>query len=89
MHLQGMLLMPDGIIDEQIKIYSISGDKITVDDVLVLMDLFALPYKAVVLRLAENHNITKAKAKELLSCDSTYVSERIMLTGKASVWQRE
>uniref|UniRef100_I5AWX1 IrrE N-terminal-like domain-containing protein n=1 Tax=Eubacterium cellulosolvens (strain ATCC 43171 / JCM 9499 / 6) TaxID=633697 RepID=I5AWX1_EUBC6 len=85
----GMLLMPDGIIDEQIKIYSISGDKITVDDVLVLMDLFALPYKAVVLRLAENHNITKAKAKELLSCDSTYVSERIMLTGKASVWQRD
>ena len=84
----GLLLMPDGILDEQIKIYGITGDKISVDNVLVLVELFALPYKAVVLRLVENHNISSAKAKELLSCDSTYVSERIMLTGKALAWQR-
>lgn len=83
----GLLLMPDGILDEQIKIYGINGEKISVDDVIVLMELFALPYKAVVLRLVENHNISVSKANELLSCDSEYVSERIKLTGKASGWQ--
>ncbi len=84
----GLLLMPGNILDEQIKLYGITGDKISVDDVLVLMELFALPYKAVVLRLVENHNISNAKANELLSCNSSFISERIMLTGKALGWQR-
>ena len=84
----GLLLMPESILDEQIKIYGIAGDKIAVDDVLVLMELFALPYKAVVLRLVENHNISSSKAKELLEYDSDYVSERIRLTGKALTWQQ-
>ena len=80
--------MPDGILDEQIKLYGIAADKISVDDVLILMELFALPYKAVVLRLVENHDISNSKAKELLECDSDYVSERIKLTGKALKWQQ-
>ncbi|MBR1855752.1 MAG: hypothetical protein IJ803_01615, partial [Oribacterium sp.] len=45
--------------------------------------------KAVVLRLAENHNITPAKTKELLMVDAAFVSERIMLTGKALGWQQD
>lgn len=84
----GLLLMPDSILDEQIKIYGINDDKLSVDDVLVLMELFALPYKAIVLRLLENHNITYDKAKELLAVDSSVVSERILLTGKAQGWQQ-
>ena len=84
----GLLLMPDGILDEQIKLYGIVADKMAVDDVLVLMELFALPYKAVVLRLVENNNISSSKAKELLECDSNYASERIQLTGKALTWQQ-
>ena len=82
----GLLLMPDSILDEQFKIFGINSDKLSVDDVLVLMELFALPYKAIVLRLVENHNITYNKAKELLAVDSSVVSERIMLTGKAQNW---
>ena len=74
---------------QQLKLYGIVGEKISVDDVLTLMDLFALPYKAVVLRLAENHNITPAKTKELLMVDAAFVSERIMLTGKALGWQQD
>lgn len=84
----GVLLMQDSMLDEQLKLYGITGEKISVDDVLTLMELFALPYKAVVLRLAENHNITTAKAKELLTIDASFVSERIMLTGKALGWQQ-
>ena len=84
----GLLLMPDSILDEQIKLYGITREKISVDDVLMLMELFALPYKAAVLRLAENHNITAAKAQELLKIDVSVVSERMKLTGKALGWQQ-
>ena len=38
----GLLLMPDNMLDEQLKLYGIVGEKISVDDVLTLMDLFAL-----------------------------------------------
>lgn len=84
----GLLLMPDSMVDEQIKLYGIKGEKISVDDVLTLMELFALPYKAVVLRLVENNNIAVVKAKELLKIDASFVSERISLTGKALGWQQ-
>lgn len=84
----GLLLMPGSMLDEQFKLYGINGEKMSVDDVLTLMELFALPYKAVVLRLAENYNITPIKARELLKADASFVSERILLTGKALGWQR-
>lgn len=84
----GLLLMPDNMLDEQLKIYGINGEKISADDVLTLMDLFALPYKAVVLRLAENNNVTPDKAIELLAVDTAFVSDRIMLTGRALGWQQ-
>ena len=84
----GLLLMPDNVIDEQAKLYGITGDKISVDDVLILMELFALPYKAVVLRLAENNNITSATAENLLKTKADFVSERILLTGRALAWQQ-
>ncbi len=84
----GLLLMPDCMLDEQLKLYGIDCKRISVDDVLTLMDLFALPYKAVVLRLVENHNITVSKAKELLTVDTAFVFNRIKLTGKALGWQQ-
>ena len=84
----GLLLMPDNMLDEQIKMYGITGEMISVDDILTLMELFALPFKAVVLRLAENHNITAAKAQNLLKTDASFVSERMKLTGKALGWQQ-
>lgn len=84
----GLLLMPDGLLDEQLRLYNINCEKISVDDVLILMELFALPYKAVVLRLAENRNITPVKVRELLKVDTSSISERIMLTGKALGYQQ-
>lgn len=83
----GLLLMPDGLMQEQILLYGISGEHITVDDILTLMELFALPYEAVVLRLFEGHIITAAGASKLLKHDAAYISQRIELTGKAKQWQ--
>lgn len=83
----GLLLMPDGLMREQVSLYGINGDTINADDVLTLMEVFAIPYKAVVLRLFEGQVLTEAKANRLLQYDASYVSQRIELTGKAKQWQ--
>lgn len=84
----GLLLMPDASLLEQFKMFGINKEKMDVDDVLILMDLFALPYKAVVLRLVESGTIVEEKAQRLLQVDSDNISLRIELTGKAEQWQQ-
>ncbi len=84
----GLLLMPDSSLVEQFKNFGISKENMKVDDVLVLMDLFALPYKAVVFRLVESGTITEDKAQKLLEVDTDNISVRIELTGKAEQWQQ-
>lgn len=83
----GLLLMPDRLVREQIALYGIKRDSVKVDDILTLMEVFALPYKAVVLRLFEEHIITEYKARELIKYDVEYIIQRIELTGKAKQWQ--
>lgn len=84
----GLILMPDTSLAEQFKLFGLSKEKIDVDDVLVLMDIFALPYKAVVMRLVESGIIVQEKAQQLLKADSNRVMLRIELTGKARRWQQ-
>ena len=52
------------------------------------MDLFALPYKAVVLRLVESGVITEEEGQKSLSRKSESIAIRIELTGKAEQWQQ-
>ena len=81
----GLLLMPDQLLHEQILLYGLDKDLVTVDSVLMLMDMFAMPYKAVVLRLFESGNISHQQAEKLLEVGSADVMERVSLTGR---WQR-
>lgn len=83
----GLLLMPDQLLHEQILLYGLDKDLVTVDSVLMLMDMFAMPYKAVVLRLFESGNISHQQAEKLLEVSSADVMERVSLTGKAKRWQ--
>ena len=71
------------------RIVTRSKENMNVDDVLILMELFALPYKAVVLRLAESEAITERKAQQLLQVDAGNITVRIELTGKAEQWQQD
>lgn len=84
----GLLLMPDSSIFEQVRLYGIPRDNIDIDHVLLLMEIYALPYKAVVLRLVESGLIKEDVARSLLQIDADYVSKRLSLTGIASQWQR-
>ena len=84
----GLLLAPADALEKQIKIYQIDKSSITIDDVLTLMALFAIPYKALVLRLFEESMITDAETEKLLNVSSNTINEQIKTTGKAKRWER-
>ncbi|MDO4208001.1 MAG: ImmA/IrrE family metallo-endopeptidase [Lachnospiraceae bacterium] len=82
----GILLAPGNDLDDQMRLYGIDKGQITVADVLTLMDIFAIPYKAMVLRLMEEQVISREKAREFLEISSDDIRKRILLTGKAKRW---
>mgnify|MGYP000119762824 FL=1 len=60
----GLLLMPDQLLHEQILLYGLDKDLVTVDSVLMLMDMFAMPYKQLycVCLKAETYLISRLKS---------------------------
>lgn len=83
----GLLLMPDQLLKNQLFLFGIEKEKIDVDSILQLMDMFAMPYKAVVLRLYESKCITRHQADILLNVKTADIEKRSELTGKARRWQ--
>ena len=82
----GLLLVPEADLFQQMHLYGINKDHIGVYDVLVLMDIFAVPYKAMVLRLMEEQIISKETAYDLIDISSEDIRKQIMITGKAKRW---
>lgn len=83
----GLMLMPTKTLRDQIEMLGINETHISLDDILALMDAFAVPYKACVLRLYECGAISSHKAKELYSIEWKEIQARISLTGRAKRWQ--
>lgn len=83
----GLLLMPEPLLREQISLFGLGDGAADEDSVLTLMALFAMPFKAVVLRLYECGVVSRQQAERLLDVASAEVSQRILLTGKAKRWQ--
>lgn len=83
----GLVLMPEQLLQNQISLFGIDKTNMTVDSVLTLMDMFAMPYKAVVMRLYECKYISNQQANRLLDVKTGEVNKRIALTGKAKRWQ--
>lgn len=83
----GMVLMPDQLLYEQIQLYGLDHRQMNRDSILLLMELFAMPFKAVVLRLYECGYITRSNAEELMNTDMSDILNRISVTGKAKHWQ--
>ena len=82
-----ILLVPKERLDEQTDVYNLSYKDISVQTVLKIMDIFAIPYKAAVLRLLEEEKIEVKTAKKLLQVTEEEISKQIELTGKAARWQ--
>lgn len=84
----GLFLAPSNALKEQMDIYSISMDSPSTKDMLRLMDIFAIPYKAVIIRLYEENLISEKRADELLCINSQIIEREIGLTGIAERWQK-
>lgn len=82
----GLLLAPGESIEQQIRIFQIDKNNISVDDILILMNIFAIPYKAMVLRLLEEKDIDEEKAGNLLTISAEEINDRMAITGKAKRW---
>ncbi|MCD8155349.1 MAG: ImmA/IrrE family metallo-endopeptidase [Clostridiales bacterium] len=82
-----ILLVPKEQLDEQTDVYNLSYKNISVQTVLKIMDIFAVPYKAAVLRLLEEDKIEVKAAKNLLQIEEEEINRQIELTGKAARWQ--
>ena len=81
-----LLLAPKERMEEQSDVYNLSFKNISVQVVLKIMDIFAIPYKAAVLRLFEEEKIDIKTAKKLLKEDEAEISKQIEFTGKAARW---
>ena len=83
----GMLLMPKNLFFEQADLYDINVKDISLDNILTIMDIFALPYKATILRLYEIGvlNINNFEKFSNISFDD--IKNKIFITGKAKKWQ--
>ncbi len=82
----GLLLVPADPLRQQIRIYGIEISEIAVKDVLMLMEIFAVPYKAIVLRLYEEGLITAEQVKNLFRVKAADVQRQIKRTGRAKRW---
>lgn len=58
-----LLLAPKDRMEEQTDVYNLSYKNISIQTVLRIMDIFAIPYKAAVLRLFEENKINIKTAK--------------------------
>ena len=82
----GALLVPDKDLIEQIGIFGIEKKHLQLDDILVLMEIFAIPYKAMVLRLFEEGYVSEKKAEEFLLVDGMAIQKRARLKNMAERW---
>lgn len=60
-----LLLVPAAALNEQIEVYGLNRKNLSLDDVIRLMDIFAIPFKAMALRLLEE-DILDERAADLL-----------------------
>jgi Zn-dependent peptidase ImmA (M78 family) len=70
-----LLLVPTNSLLEQIEIYGIDKTNITYKDCIKLMDIFAIPYNTIVLRLFEESIISEYKANKLIDITDDKISE--------------
>ncbi len=85
----GAVLAPGISIHEQMGIFRIHPDSIGIREILMLMEIYAIPFKAMVLRLFEEEIIGEEVARKLFEYSEADINTRSRLTGRAVRWQRK
>lgn len=84
----GMLLVPSKVLFEQMKIYGISREKQNLEDIIQLMAIFSVPYKAILLRLYEEGYMEIEHVKEFLKIEKEVLKKKIGYVVEADRWQK-
>jgi hypothetical protein len=84
----GLILAPSLLVQEQIEIYHIRRENMGIREVLMLMEIFAIPYKAIVLSLCEEKIIEEDDVRRLFLIPEKDVQDQVNLTDKARRWLR-
>lgn len=61
-----LLLVPSAALIEQMDVYDIDRRNIGLNDVVKLMDIFAVPFKAIVLRMLEENILDERAAEQMI-----------------------
>lgn len=83
----GMLLVPSKVLFEQMKIYGISREKQNLEDIIQLMAIFSVPYKAILLRLYEEGYMRLEQVNEFLKLEKEVLKKKISYVVEADRWQ--
>ena len=83
----GMLLITSKVLFEQMKIYGISREKQNLEDIIQLMAIFSVPYKAVLLRLYEEGYMSPEHVNEFLKIKKEVLKKEIGYVVEADRWQ--
>lgn len=83
----GMLLVPSKVLFEQMKIYGISREKQNLEDIIQLMAIFSVPYKAILLRLYEEGYMDLEHVNEFLKIEKEVLKKKISYVVEAERWQ--
>ena len=84
----GLILAPTRSLQEQMDIFHVHKENIRLKEILGLMEIYAIPYKATVLRLFEDGIIDKEKARHLFEISEHEIMAQCELTGRAQRWMR-
>ena len=85
----GAVLAPGISILEQMRIFQIQADLIGIKEILMLMEIYAIPFKAMVLRLFEEGIILEEQIRMLFHYSSSDIRHKSELSGRAMRWQRK
>lgn len=84
----GLFLAPEILLRSQMAIYGINQEEMRNKDIYKLIDIFAIPYKAMVLRLYEEGILEEKAAEEFLNVPAEQVEKEIALCKIGSRWQK-
>lgn len=85
----GAILAPGLSIREQMSIFQIRSNSVEIREILMMMEIYAIPFKAMVLRLFEEEVIGEEQVRELFKNSETDILRQSRLTGRAIRWQRK
>lgn len=83
-----LLLINSNSLLEQIDIYDIDKNNISIEDCAQLMEIFAVPYKTILLRLHEQSILSEYKLKKLISLDEDSVDEAYNSLNISHKWNK-